>query len=138
MKQVKASPLDIDRLVGSSKLTDGDVRYSRLLRQISAGSAWAIYARAGDAPVAVWGVTPWPGRQDTEPAEAWFSTGAGADRQMPAIVAAIRPLLKLEAKRHPCGVITRVKSDNAAGLRLGWCLGFAFEETGEIFVGRLV
>jgi hypothetical protein len=125
MLTLPCSPADLVAYLVTTKLTVPPVRYARLLVQVTAGDAWAVYDVSDpSSPLAVAGLYAWPDRET----EAWFMADAPrAGGSMPAVLIALRRVLRAEAPRHERGILARVAPGNRAGATIARYLGFAHD-----------
>jgi hypothetical protein len=116
------SPADLSALLVTTKLTVRARLYARLLVQVTAGEARAVYAESDlSSPLAIAGLFAWPDRES----EAWFVVdSARAARTMPGCLLALRRLLRDEQPRHLHGILARVEPGNRAGETIARMLGF--------------
>jgi hypothetical protein len=130
MHTMSCSPAELVDFLLTLKLTVPPSRYARLLVQVAAGEAWAVYSTTDrSAPLAVAGLYAWPDRE----AEAWFLVDTSrAASVMPAVVIALRRVLREQVARHERGILARVTPGNRAGETIARCLGFA-HDAGEIW-----
>lgn len=123
------SPADLADFLVTNKLTVRSVAYARMLVQVIAGDAWAVFADSDrSSPLAIAGLFAW---DDGRESEAWFMVdSARANRAMPACLAALRQVLRDEAPHHSNGILARVKPGNRAGETIARALGFETEGEG--------
>jgi hypothetical protein len=130
MLTISCSPADLAAFLVTTKLTVPTRLYARLLVQVTAGEAWAVYAEDDlSSPIAVAGLFAWPDRES----EAWFKVDrARAGRALTECLIALRRVLREAAPHHVRGIISRVEPGNRAGETIARFLGFA-PEGGEIW-----
>ncbi len=124
MLTLRCSPADLVAFMVTTKLTVAPKVYARVLVQVTAGDAWAVYADSDhSSPLAVAGLFAW---DDGRESEAWFMVDRErASRALPGCLSALRKVIRAEASRHPHGILTRVKPGNRAGETIARALGFA-------------
>lgn len=124
MLTLRCSPADLAAFMVTTKLTVSPTVYARVLVQVTAGDAWAVYADSDlSSPLAVAGLFAW---DDGRESEAWFMVDKErASRALPGCLGALRKVIRDEASRHPLGIVARVKPGNRAGETIARALGFA-------------
>ena len=122
------SPADLAAFLVTTKLTVPTRLYARLLVQVTAGEAWAVFLEQDlSSPIAVAGLFAWPDRES----EAWFTVDRSrAGAALTECLIAFRRVLREEAPRHSRGIISRVEPGNRAGETIARFLGFAPEGGG--------
>ncbi len=130
MLTTRCSPADLVAFVVTTKLTVRTAVYARMLVQVTAGEAWAVYADADPSnPIAIAGLFD---RCDGRESEAWFMVDrARASRALPGVISSLRKVIRAEAPHHPHGILTRVRPGNRAGETIARALGFAHAGDGR-------
>jgi hypothetical protein len=123
MVTLRCTPLDLAAHLVRLKLTVPARLYARLLVQVTAGDAWAVYTVSDpSSPLAIAGLFAWPDRES----EAWFMVDSErAAKSLPQCLLALRRVLRAEAPRHrERGILARVEPGNRAGETIARALGF--------------